>query len=402
MILRVPILLKILLYTDLTLDPRRLFWERDLGLLTQSFRNLGHDAWLVVHPTSELAPQLNNQKSPVAKDPVLWALPSDVRNPSWWKSHKPDLVILGLWTRPKYDPVRCAALTVTSHVVERADSDGIRTSSCGLRNYTQRRYDYFRDRTYRWPAGVSIPASALYALASVLATPWIEARLAKTLRLLPAVAVETPTAALLWKRLANRLGADPSRIHCIPHPIQTNIFHPDASIRKKKQIISVGRWESYQKNYPLLVKTLAAFLEENSSWTALVVGSGLPPTPPHSRIFFSAPLPPVHLARQMQESRVFLASSRYESFGLAAAEGAACGNHVVMPSHLWLHPALPAPRNQPVSLLDRLRLSTQNAAPPAPTTSGEAFSGSRVAELFLGLVPRLTNQPVVPQGVVAS
>jgi hypothetical protein len=82
-------------------------------------------------------------------------------------------------------------------------------------------------------------------------------------------------------------------------------------------------------------------------------------------------------------------------------QGAACGNHVVMPSHLWLHPAHLAPRNQPVSLLDRLRLATQNAALPAPSASGEAFSGSRVAELFLGLVPKLTNQPVVPQGVVA-
>ena len=394
--------MKILLYTDLVLGPRQLFWERDLGLLTQSFRNLGHDAWLVVHPASESTSKIQNQKSKISNDPVIWASPSDVRNPSWWQDHKPDLVILGLWTRPKYDSVRRAALSTTPHVIERADSDGIRTSSCGLRNYTQRRYDYFRDRTYRWPAGVSILASALYALASVLATPWIEARLAKTLRLLPAVAVETPTAAVLWKHLANRLGADPSRIHCIPHPIQTNIFHPDASIRKKKQIISVGRWESYQKNYPLLVKTLAAFLEENSSWTALVVGSGLPPTPPHSRIFFSAPLPPVHLARQMQESRVFLASSRYESFGLAAAEGAACGNHVVMPSHLWAHPALPAPLNQPVSLVDRLCRAAHSASLPTPAASGEALAGPRVAGLFLALMPRLGCQPVVPQSVATA
>jgi glycosyltransferase involved in cell wall biosynthesis len=242
--------------------------------------------------------------------PVIWASPSDVRNPSWWESHQPDLVILGLWTRPKYDPIHRATLFATPGIIERANSDGMRTASCGLLLYAQRRYDYFRDRTFGWPPGVSIPASALYSLASILANPWIGARLAQTLKLLPAVAIETPRATTLWKRLATRLGVRPYIFHCIPHPIQTEIFKPDPSIAKKNQVISVGRWEFYQKNYPLLVKTLVAFLEENLSWTALVVGSGLPPTPPHSRIFFSAPLPPLRLARQMQESRVFLVSSR--------------------------------------------------------------------------------------------
>jgi glycosyltransferase involved in cell wall biosynthesis len=187
----------------------------------------------------------------------------------------------------------------------------------------------------RRPPGVSIPASALYSLASILATPWIEARLAQTLKLLPAVAIETPHATTLWKRLATRLGVRPDIFHSIPHPIQTEIFKPNPSIAKKNQVISVGRWESYQKNYPLLVRTLVAFLEENPSWTALVVGSGLPPTPPHSRIFFSAPLSSVHLARQMQESKILLSSSRYESFGLAAAEALACGCALVS---AWNHP----------------------------------------------------------------
>ena len=385
------------MYTDLVLGPRQLFWERDLGLLAQSFRNLGHEAWLVVHPAAK---SIRNPKSETCHDPVIWASPSEVRTPAWWQGHKPDLVILGLWTRPKYDPVRRAALSATPRVIERADSDGVRTASCGLRQYAKRRYEYFRDLASRWPAVVSIPASALYALTSILATPWIESRLAKTLQVLPAVAVETPQAAYLWKGLAKRLGADPNRIHCIPHPIQTNIFHPDASIQKKKQIISVGRWDSYQKNFPLLIKTLTAFLQGNPSWTALIVGSGLPQTLPHPSIVFSSPLTPAELARRMQESRIFLTSSRYESFGLAAAEAAACGNHVVMPGHLWAHPALLVPPNQPVSLVDRLRQAAQTASPPDPTASRETFSGSGVAGLFLGLVPRFPCQPVIPQGVV--
>jgi glycosyltransferase involved in cell wall biosynthesis len=323
--------LKILLYTDLTICPDQLFWHRDLGLLTKAFRDLGHDALLVVHPATEPRhtpdsfshSEIRNSKSP--KLPVLWPSPLDVRNPIWWQSHKPDLVILGLWTRPKYDPVRRAALYATPHVIERADSDGMRTASCGFLTYAKRRFDYFRDRTYHWPSLLSIPASIFYSFASILATPWIEFRLGKTLELLPAIAVETPHATVLWKALATRLGVDSSKIHCVPHPIQTDIFKFNPVIPKKNQIISVGRWESYQKNLPLLLKTLRAFLDKNPTWTSLVIGSGLPSKSPHPRITLLPPLSPPDLAQHMQESKIFLSSSRYESFGLAGTEAEICG-----------------------------------------------------------------------------
>ena len=355
--------MKVLLYTDLHIGLGQLFWHRDLGLLTKAFRSLGHEAWLVVHPATEPnatpavpnkldlpkeqpcvaqqslpRPSVAGQPSHSSKEPVIWASPSDVRSPSWWQSQKPDLVLLGLWTRPKYDPIRHGALSATPRVIERADSDGMRTASSGLRTYARRRYDYFRDRTYRWPAVLSSPTSLLYSFASILGTPWIETRLARTLKLLPAVAVETPAATDLWRKLATKIGADPHRIHCIPHPIQTDIFRPDPAIPQKNQVISVGRWESYQKNLPLLLLTLRSFLETNQTWEALVVGTGLPPDSPHPRIRFSPPLDPAALASAMRSSKIFLSSSRYESFGLAAAEALACGCVLVAN---WGHPWAP-------------------------------------------------------------
>ena len=266
--------------------------------------------------------------------PVLWPSPSQVRDKQWWQSQKPDLVILGLWTRPKYDPIRRAALSATPHVIERADSDGMRTASCGFFTYAKRRFDYFRDRTYHWPSLLSIPASIFYSFASILATPWIETRLARTLKLLPAIAVETPHATNLWKSLATRLGADPEKIHCVPHPIQTDIFKFDPAIQKKNQIISVGRWDSYQKNLPLLLKTLRSFLDENPSWTSLVIGSGLPAKSPYPQITLLPPLSPPDLARLMQDSKIFLFSSRYESFLMSGVEALSCGCAVVGPSDI--------------------------------------------------------------------
>jgi hypothetical protein len=45
--------LKILLYTDLAIRHGQLFCHRDLGLLTKAFRQLGHNALLVVPPAGD-------------------------------------------------------------------------------------------------------------------------------------------------------------------------------------------------------------------------------------------------------------------------------------------------------------------------------------------------------------
>jgi glycosyltransferase involved in cell wall biosynthesis len=324
-------------------------------------------------------------------DPVLWVSSSDVRNPCWWKVHRPDLVILGLWTRPKYDPIRRAALFATPHVIERADSDGMRTASCGLLIYAKRRFDYFRDRTYRWPSLLSIPASIFYSFASILATPWIEARLAHTLKLLPAVTVETPHATALWKSLARHLGSNPEKIHHVPHPIQTDIFKLAPAIQKKNQIISVGRWESYQKNLPLLLKTLRAFLDKNPSWSSLIIGSGLPSKSPHPRITLLAPTLPAQLACHMQESKIFFFSSRYESYGLASVEASACGCTVVGPSKI-LTPGNthPAPLTSFGSTFTLLRGKLQHVADAhLPSTNPMALLSEsfpqKIARFLIGL-----------------
>jgi glycosyltransferase involved in cell wall biosynthesis len=269
----------------------------------------------------------------------------------------------------------------------------MRTASCGLLTYAKRRFDYFRDRTYRWPSLLSIPASIFYSFASILATPWIETRLARTLKMLPSLVVETPQAAALWKSLATRLGADPEKIHCVPHPIQTDIFKFDPAVPKKNQIISVGRWESYQKNLPLLLKTLRAFLDKNPAWTSLVVGSGLPTKSPHPRITFVPPLSPLDLARHMQESKIFLSCSRYESFGLAAAEATTCGCAIVGASVIDIFEAhkprpnsffMPAPKHLEEKIGSASRCNTNETNLFEKTTN---LSPKNVAKLFLSTLP---------------
>jgi len=378
--------MKILCFTPLPYGSGAGWWGRDLALTVLGFRDLGHDAFLVCYRTT-------HSKDPEGR-PVLLINRDEAGSLSWWRNQRPDLVILGLWTRPKYDAIRRAALSATPRVIERADSDGMRTASCGLRVYAQRRYDYFRDRSYQWPASVSAPASVFYSCASILITPWIEARLTRTLRLIPALTVETPRATRLWKRLARRIRADSSRIHCIPHPIQTDIFRYDPTIPKRPQIISVGRWESYQKNLPHLLRSIKRFLEHHQNWNALVIGSGLPSKAPSSRITFLNPLPAELVARQMQESTIFLSSSRYESFGLATAEALCCGCVPLGPPNLVALTFFRSFLNTSFLDLQNVSLEGWPAQLPDSTKSAgfssraiKCFNPRNVASLFLKIFP---------------
>ncbi|NCY22261.1 hypothetical protein EBX31_09950, partial [bacterium] len=144
----------------------------------------------------------------------------------------PDLVILGLWTRPKYNSIRRAALQATPNLIERADSDGMRTASFGLKTYARRRFDFCRDHTANWPPLISPFVSTLYSATSVLATPWLERRLARTVSLIPHLMVETPRAADLWQSLCLRLRVSTCRVQQAPHPIQSSLFQfqPDARL----------------------------------------------------------------------------------------------------------------------------------------------------------------------------
>jgi hypothetical protein len=65
-----------------------------------------------------------------------------------------------------------------------------------------------------------------------------------------------------------------------------------------------------------------------------VIGSGLPAKSPHPQITFLSLLSPLDLACHMQQSKIFLSTSRYESFGLASVEALACGCTVVSPSKI--------------------------------------------------------------------
>lgn len=388
--------MRILLYTDLTVAPSQLFWHRDLGLLTQAFCELGHEARLAVHP---LDPGSGPSQPEDPREPVLWVSKQNVRDSAWWRQQNPDLVILGLWTRPKYDSVRRAALAATPNLIERADSDGMRIASCGLKTYARRRFDYFRDRTTGWPTLISTLVSFLYSATSVLATPWLERRLARTVSLIPHLMVETPRAADLWQNLCLRLRVSTCRVQQAPHPIQSSLFQFQPDDQKMNRVIAAGRWGSYQKNLPALLGALGEFLRQSPDWEAEVVGSGLPHRSHLDRCHFFPAEPPSLLAQRFRTSKILLFSSRYESFLMAGAEALAAGCSVVGPISLVSADyfcSLVAGRSAsqgPVSLgsllLAEKKAWSQGRRNPGEISSQalQEFSPISVAQIFLRISP---------------
>jgi len=388
--------LRILLYTDLTVSSEQLFWQRDLGLLTQAFRKLGHEASLAVHPLDSGSGSFLRETS---LEPVLWVTKQNVCDSSWWRQQNPDLVILGLWTLPKYDSIRQAVLAATPNLIERADSDGMRTASCGLITYARRRFDYCRDQTTDWSPWISPLVSSLYSAISVLATPWLDHRLARTLSLIPHLVVETPKAADLWRALSSRLRIFTCRIHQIPHPIQTSLFQFQPGDHKSNRVVSVGRWGSYQKNLPALLSTLREFLRQSPDWEAEVVGSGLPDSSPFKRCHFFPAEPPPTLAQRFRSSKILLFASRYESFLLAGAEALTAGCSVVGPppsvstdyftSFVSDRPSCENPVSLGRSLLAERAAWAMGGRDPAKISSHalRKFSPISVAQGFLANLP---------------
>lgn len=320
--------MKILCFTPLPYGDGTGWWSRDLALTVRGFRELGHEAWLVCWPST-------HAQDPQGR-PVRLITPEEARSPAWWQREKPDAVLLGLWTMPKYDAVRAAALSATPRVVERCDSDGIRLPSCGHRKFFRNEVIAGWDRARAGRKFSSAMAAAGKCLTYELAAPWLQNRLGRTLRLLPCFLAETPAATLRLQGLAEKLGIPQEKFRQIPHPIDSGIFcfssHSDPP--KQPILVSVGRWQALQKDWALLQAALRIFLDWHPEFKAVIFGPGVPSSSPHPRMFLRGSVPPEEIARQLRSAQILLFSSRYESFLLAGAEALCCGCSVVGPNEV--------------------------------------------------------------------
>lgn len=307
------------------------FWQRDLGLVTLGLRELGADAWFATFPGQ-----------PSDKESFLLT-PSrrDVSDALWWKQQKPDGIILNTWSSPRFDDIRKAACAVGCPLIEKLDTDGVKSPKIYPIHSLRRGWvDY--DRRYFWKS--RIPKN-LYSFLRFIGNgifPFlIDTRMIRCMEKVPFYAAETPLAAERVRRFLAMYKAFPMPhvIH-IPHPVDTRtMFFPQSTI-KSNSVVAVGRWHDAVKGWPLLEKLARYFLKQNPEWTMKAIGLGSKELgqimekdfPGRFQTF--GILPHQEIAKIYQKAKIYLLTSHSETFNIAGAEALCCGCSFVGPTQI--------------------------------------------------------------------
>jgi glycosyltransferase involved in cell wall biosynthesis len=127
-----------------------------------------------------------------------------------------------------------------------------------------------------------------------------------------------------------------------PHPVTAEMV-VNPAVAKEDLILAVGRWDAWQKDSPLLIKSLAVFLTKESGYHVEIIGNGLPtlkrllvdvPDALRARIQVVGPVPHDQLHSYYQRARILFVSSRMESGPITAAEALCCGASVAGPASI--------------------------------------------------------------------
>lgn len=324
--------MKILAFIPLEYAQHGEFWQRDLGLVVLALRDQGHDAYFVALGT----------KHPDQKQyPLLLVSYQTGSDPKWWAAQNADMIILNTWSAPRHLSIRSAALASRSLVVEKLDTDGVKSPRIYPLHSLRRSwvsYDlnaplYSKLKT--WTEALA-RFSITYALPSVL-----DRKMVSGMQKVPIYVAETPVASARVRRFLRMYNASPMpRVVTIPHPVQTDDMSLPENVIKQNVVISVGRWDDAVKGWPLLRETARIFLRNNTGWTMRVIGRGAEHEGQElarefpGRFMMMGRLEHSEMKHHLQTAKIYLLPSHSETFNIAGAEALCCGCSVVGPAQI--------------------------------------------------------------------
>jgi len=163
----------------------------------------------------------------------------------------------------------------------------------------------------------------------------------KQLEMADAVIIESPEALNNLVYLYNYWAKSELAVktYFVPNPAEPLFVDVGRPFKKENIIISVGRWDfSEAKNPKLLIRTLVDFLRSRKDYQAKIVGSGESVIRKllnkygndiGGRVEVLSHLTHSQLLGHLKTAKIFFMPSRWESFGMAAAEAVCCGCSVV-------------------------------------------------------------------------
>jgi glycosyltransferase involved in cell wall biosynthesis len=312
---------KILVLTPIPYGGWEGFYFRDNGITVRQFRQMGVDARLVVLKHTDNAPYREDM-------PTLTVTLRDMENAEWWREQNPWGAVLALWNAPRYDMIRQAALAVTPRVIERMDTDGVRSPAIWPRQFL---------RPYS-----SVTRGVVVTLARMLFPALIDRKIALTMSRMPVMCAESPLAVARIQRIIRMHGLKPPRIAMISHPADTLELRYQSGC-KTNQVISVAGWARPEKDLPRMIGVMRCFLELHRDWCFCLVGDGVSEQilKEHGikpdllkRIRLTGWLTHDQLSAEYNRSRIFVLTSIGEGQNISAGEALVNGCSYVSAANL--------------------------------------------------------------------
>ena len=230
--------------------------------------------------------------------------------------------IVYTWISPKYNALIKLLKGMGAKVIVKADSDG--------------------------RIGLSVkPKPNFHVLRFLVAPPWWKVPLrffypaqrkhdwlkVQQMRDVDALVVESPLAVSNVCAFLIHMGyADLiPKVFFIPNPVTPDIIEPPLP-KKENLVVAVGRWDDWlPKNPGLLLETLGRCLPKMKGWKAIIIGQGKEKLEKRisrdltQRVMFTGPIPHENVKDYLGRAKIFLSSSRFEGFSIAASEALALG-----------------------------------------------------------------------------
>jgi glycosyltransferase involved in cell wall biosynthesis len=324
--------MKILAFIPLGYSEHGQFWQRDLGIVVLALRELGHDASFITLGATHV-----DQKN----YPLTLVDYQTASDPTWWSAQKADMIILNTWSAPRHQAIRTAALASGSLVVEKLDTDGVKSPRIYPLHSLRRSWvSYDLSSSFHSKMRVWVESLArflvTYSFPSVL-----DQKMVRGMEKVPVYVAETPVASARVRRFLRMYHANPMpEVVTIPHPVQSDDMNLPEGIVKENVIISVGRWDDAVKGWPLLRDTARIFLRNNPGWTIKVIGKGAEDAGKAlsydfpERFLMMGRLEHAEMKHHLQSAKIYFLPSHSETFNIAGAEALCCGCSVVGPAQI--------------------------------------------------------------------
>jgi glycosyltransferase involved in cell wall biosynthesis len=241
---------------------------------------------------------------------------------------------------PQHTPMLVAAKSSGANVVARLDTHGYNSPWCGFWPYLRVSFYSFREHHNSAIAAIkAFSKTLLYAFPQLY-----DRKMLAHLSLADGIGIESQGAYKIFGGLLRSYKRHDllEKLHVIHHPVIPEIENMEVSTRDERDncIVAVGRWNSPQKDAPLLIKTLAKSLASNPTWRADIYGSG--ESELHKLvakyaanvkelIHIHGPKPHEQILQAYQMSKICLFTSRYESGPIAGEEALCLGCSLVGP-----------------------------------------------------------------------